>query len=797
MKNSVILAAVLAVGTAAPSIASAQYKNERVIVTMKVDSWTPHEGAAGTLVTLNGTGFTSRTTVLVGGRAVRPTKMGARAISFRMPTNAGDGRILLRKSGVANDYVVGNFNLWTDPNVAGFGPASGTYGTRVAIRGRNFTGSDQVWLGQQSLPIVSWTPTSLVVTIPDGAASNYFTVRNSRNVDSRSRQQFRVVQPAPYISDFAPLGGAPGSVVRIRGGNYGNDIAVSYGRQSMPIRNTGNGWIEVVIPANATRSDSIYIRSRRGNVQSTSPYALTLPPVMGSYSPGWGTVGTQVTLNGRNFGANDRVSLNGKNCRIVQITGNRITVEVPPNAQSGAFAIHRGNQVVRAASNFDVAYTPVIRSFSVMGGAPGTRVVMNGQHLSGAKLYLGNTEIRPTSATANQWQFTIPSRATSGNFRIAGRAGQANWAKPFEVWNFPTITRMSPAQGAVGSTISLSGSMLANANRIFLGSVELPVVSRSANELVVRIPQGAQSGAISWTAYSKRTPTRWRYNVLRAPVLSSYSPMEGAAGTQVTISGQGFDRGTRVRYGNSPVRVTRWEPGRLTVEIPRSARRSEYLSVDSAGGGATSKTPFGLLIAPAVVSWSPRSAKPGTELTLRGSGLAMDTTVQIGGMPAKVLRVGPGGRDAVVSVPGLGAGSYDVSAQYRGLRSIARKRFQVNGWAQAQSFSPGHAQIGDTIMLTGSGLQAARVYYGNIELPVSRTDRRGRNLWVTIPEGCAGKSQLTIVDGQNRALSAAWLEIDVPAAPAPPTVRDHRGKKGPKVRDHRGKRRKGKKRRRY
>jgi len=68
---------------------------------------------------------------------------------------------------------------------------------------------------------------------------------------------------------------------------------------------------------------------------------------------------------------------------------------------------------------------------------------------------------------------------------------------------------------------------------------------------------------------------------------------------------------------------------------------------------------------------------------------------------------------------------------------------------------------------------------------------------VTIPEGCAGRSQLTVVDGQNRALSAAWLEIDAPAPVAPPTVRDHRGKKGrkgPKVRDHR---RRGKKRRGY
>ncbi|MCP4443817.1 MAG: hypothetical protein GY811_00540 [Myxococcales bacterium] len=796
MRNSLVLTAVLALSTAAPGIANAQRRNERVVVTMRVDSWTPHEGAPGTLVTLSGTGFTRSTRVLVDGRPVRPTKMGARSISFRMPANAGDGRIVLRKSGVANDYVVGNFDLWADPNVANFGPASGTYGTRVAIRGRNFSQSDQVMLGQQPLAIESWNETSLVVTIPNGATSGFFTVRSARNAESRSRQQFRVVQPAPFITDFAPLSGEPGSVLRIRGGNYGNDIAVSYGRQPMRITATGAGWIDVVIPTKARRSKAISIRSRRGNVRSASPFALSLPPVMGSYSPAWGSVGTQVTLNGANFTANDRVTLGGASCRIIQLTGNRIIVEIPPNARSGAFAIHRDNQSIKAASRFDVAYTPIISNFSAMAGTPGTRVIMTGQYLDGARLYLGNTEIRPTSRTDNQWQFTIPPRATSGNFRIAGRAGQASWAVPFQVWNFPSIRRVAPARGAVGSTVTLQGNMLANASQVFLGDVEMPIVTRSGSgQIVVRVPPNALSGRISWTAYGKNTPTRWNYDVLRAPILSSYSPMEGASGTLVTIVGQGFDRSTRVRYGNSPARITQWEPGRLKVEIPRSARRSDYLSVVNAGGGTTAGTPFGLLIAPTVKSWAPRSAKPGMEMTINGSGLAMDTTVQIGGMSTKVLRVGPRGRNAVVAVPALSAGSYDVSVQYRGLRSVARKRFQVDGWAQVTGINPGHGRVGDTIMLTGAGLNVARIYCGNVEFPISRSDRRGRKLWVTIAQGCTGRGQLTVVDGQNQAMSSVWLQVDAPAPPPPaPIVRDHRKKDkgpakrpGPKVRDHRKK----------
>ncbi len=810
MKYNLILGAALAVAMAAPATVDAQRRNERVIINrpLQVESWTPQEGAAGSLVTLTGSGFSRNTLILVGGRRVRAEKMGARAISFRVPANSGDGRIVLRKPGVANDYVVGSFNLWAVPNVTGFGPSSGTFGTRVEIRGRDFSQGDQVMLGAQSLRIDSWHENGLVVTIPQGAVSGYFTVRSPRNAESRSRQQFRVVQPAPLINNFTPVSGAPGTRVRIMGGNFGNDIAVSYGRSSMQITSRGKGWIEVMIPANARRSQAISIRSRRGSVRSSANFALELAPALGSFSPSWATVGTHVTLNGRNFTGSDRVSLSGVNCHIVQVTGNRIIVEVPAGARSGAFAIHRGNQTIKAAANFEVAHAPLISNLNVGSGAPGTQVTLTGQNLVGTRLYLGSMEIRPSTTSATQLQFTIPSRASSGVFRVKNRAGQSNWGKPFEVWNVPQIRRVSPARGGVGSNITISGTMLEGINGVFVGRVSMPIVSRLGGRgLVVRVPPGAKSGAISLSAYGRNSATRHNFDVLRAPVLSSFSPTEGAAGTLITILGDGFDRSTRVRYGNSSLRISRWEPGRLTVEIPRNARRSEYLSVENAGGGAQSRAPFALLVAPSIRDWSPRTAKPMAELTIHGSGLALDTIVQVGSTHAKVLRTGRDGRSIVVAVPNLGSGSYDLSVQHRGMRTVARRRFVVEGWAQVSGISPVRAHIGDTVMLTGAGLNAARVYYGNIELPIVRGDRRGRRLWVRIPEGCRGKSALTIMDGQQQSSSTAFLEILIPrtkpvSKPAhPPNViiNDHRTKRkpkaapkrkgpGPVIKDHRKKR---------
>ena len=796
MKSRLILTAALALGLVGSSVAEAQYRrpsrprpNRKIVVAPKISSWTPQSGSVGTLVTINGSGFTRKVMVLVGGRRVQPIKMGSQVLSFKIPASYGDGQIVLRQAGVAKDYVIGQFNVWANPQVSSFSPSSGAPGTRVEIRGRNFNGDDLVMLGSQRLRIEKFASDFLVVTIPPGAASGYFSVQNRRNASVTSRQQFNVVAPAPYITNFTPDHGQPGTVVRINGGNYGKDIRVSYGKRPMVISRSGNTWIDAAIPANAKRDAAINISSRRGGTRSSVNFALEMPPILSSYAPSWGTSGTRVTINGRNFRANDRVTLGGIDCKIVQIRDRQVTVEIPGNARSGAFAILRGGQAIQSASRFDVFYGPILTNMSTLKGAPGTQVHLSGQHLQGSRVYLGNVEIRPTSIRPEQIQFVIPNRALSGNLRVINRGGEASYPQPFEVWNFPGVKKVSPQRGAVGTNVTLSGPMLSNATRIFVGDLEMPIVSRPAHDrIIVSVPRAAVTGPISWTAYGRNTRTRWNFTVLRPPLVHRFSPTEGAAGTTVTIEGENFNRETRVMYGNLPARVVRWEANRLTAVIPPSARKSDYLSVQGAGSGMNASTPFGLLMAPTARSFAPARGKPGSELSINGSGLAMDTLVQVGGVNARVLRASGGGNNLMVAVPELASGRYDVSVQTRGMRSVARKRFSVEGWGMISDIRPRRARVGQKVMLSGSGLASARIFYGRYELPVVKADRRGRKLWVTIVEGCAGSGALTIDDQGHRSNSSVALEIDAPPPPAaPPKVIDHRKKKGPKVNDHRKK----------
>jgi hypothetical protein len=790
MKPRLTIAALMALGFLGSSIAEAQYRRpdverREVVSTAKVENWTPQAGAVGTVVSVNGSGFTRSMMVLVGGRKVRPIKMGSRVISFKVPANYGDGQIVMRQAGVPQDYDIGQFQVWADPKLNSFSPSSGAPGTRVELRGQNFKPDDLVMLGSQSLPIEKYASNSLIVTIPPSAVTGPFLIRNTRRVSYTSRQQFRVVAPAPYISSFSPSGGHPGTIVRITGGNYGADIRVAYGRNPIPVARTGQGWIEVIVPTNARRDASINISSPRGGSRTAANFSLEMPAVLSSYSPSWGTPGTRVTINGRNFHEGDTVTLGGIPCQTVQIRDRQIVVDVPSNAHTGSFVVRRGTQLVQSASEFNVFYSPVMTSVAPLEGPPGTRVVVRGEQLAGSRVFLGNLEIRPLLSQANQIHFAIPPRAQSGTLRISGRGGEANYDQPFEVWNFPGIKRLSPSRGSVGTDVTISGSMMSNATAIFLGDVEMPIVSRAQyDKIVVSVPARAVSGPISWTAYGRNTQTEQSFTVLRAPVLGSFTPLLGAAGSTVTIEGENFNNRTRARYGNQPARVLRWEANQLTIQIPPNARQSDYLSVQGEGNGASATAKFELLIAPTARSMSPSRGKPGTEITIFGSGFDMSTEVQVGNVAATVLRAPAGGSSITVTLPSLATGSYDVSVQSKGMRTVARRRFTVEGWGMVTEIRPSHAQVGQSIMLRGAGLTGARVFFGSVELPVIRSDRRGRKLWVTIPEGCAGSSALTVDDQGHRTASTSVLAIDEAPA-APPRVHDYRKNKGQKIKSRR------------
>jgi IPT/TIG domain len=106
------------------------------------------------------------------------------------------------------------------------------------------------------------------------------------------------------------------------------------------------------------------------------------------------------------------------------------------------------------------------------------------------------------------------------------------------------------------------------------------------------------------------------------PLISSFSPISGAVGTQVTISGLRFEPGpggTSLRFHGAPATVLSASTTSLVALVPAGATTGR-IEVTTAGGTATSSTDFTVLTGLGA-AWTTRLAGPrGTQSGLAWTG---------------------------------------------------------------------------------------------------------------------------------------------------------------------------------
>lgn len=143
-----------------------------------IASFTPASGGVGTVVTLNGSGFTGVNAAWVGAAKNAVVRvLNDRQVQVTIPAGATSGAI-----GVFNPahaaFTATSFTVLTtaaayrQPAISGFSPAAGPVGTVVTLSGSGFTGLDHAWVGNaKNAPVRVLSDTQVQVTIPAGATS--------------------------------------------------------------------------------------------------------------------------------------------------------------------------------------------------------------------------------------------------------------------------------------------------------------------------------------------------------------------------------------------------------------------------------------------------------------------------------------------------------------------------------------------------------------------------------------------------------------------------------------------------
>jgi subtilisin family serine protease len=150
-----------------------------------ISSFTPTSESVGSLVAINGSGFTNVSSVKFNGTAVvEGVVVSPTTLYVRVPNGATTGKV-----SVTNDLGTGesatNFTVSalpppSAPSISIFAPMSGPTGTIVQINGSGFMNVSSVkFNGTPAVEGLVISPTTLFVRVPNGATTGKISVTNN------------------------------------------------------------------------------------------------------------------------------------------------------------------------------------------------------------------------------------------------------------------------------------------------------------------------------------------------------------------------------------------------------------------------------------------------------------------------------------------------------------------------------------------------------------------------------------------------------------------------------------------
>jgi len=516
----------------------------------------------------------------------------------------------------------------------------------------------------------------------------------------------------PTISSIDPDHGMPGTEIKISGTGFGTDIdQVSVTINGVPavVKSVTETQIVVVIPEDAGSGP---VKVTVNGVTVTGPsLAFQEKLTIKDIQPKEGTAGTLVAIIGKGFSAkaaDDIVTFNGKTAILKSVKKDTLYAEVPFQAGDGAVGLAVGNQLVTGPFfDFIEATGLTISAVNPMTGVAGTQVTIFGSQFSGHVaqniVKFNGVAATVTSATTLQLKATVPAGATSGSVSVEV-AGQRVTGPLFTVFG---ISQLAPAVGTPGTVVTINGdafSLVPSGNTVLFNGALATVTSASAKQLLVVVPLGATTGAVT-VQVGNLMATGPTFTVSPSAI-SDISPSRGFPDSDVTINGQGFDtqNAPLVKFNGLAAEVRKLSSTQIKVTVPTTATTG-YVTVEYSVRLLSG--PIFTVIQTDMVSIQPASGLAGTTVTINGAGFNTDVSqvvLKFNGVPAVIQSITE--TQIVATVP-HGAKTGNISLKY-GKREIYGPVFTVQQLSLA-SFAPTSGRVGTTVTLTGTGFDPTLV----------------------------------------------------------------------------------------
>lgn len=368
--------------------------------------------------------------------------------------------------------------------------------------------------------------------------------------------------------------------------------------------------------------------------------------------------GVEVSLSGRGFNAQTRVSFGGQtSLRHTLVDSTLLRVIAPPHVK-GAVDVRATNLDATAYLPEAVTYYETLRLDAVRP-ATGKTVGNESVELQGSGFVTGmtvkfgnaNATVQTVDAAGEQATvLTPPNGAGLTDLTLITPAQDAAFA-PDAFFYFdgalPTLAAVTPDQGPVtgGVEITITGANLDDPSlNVLIGGSMATVTERGPGHITVRTPAGSLGPAdITITDGTNQDTMPGAYTYVQALWIDRITPNSAdvAGNIPVVIDGEGFTGVTRVLFGPNAAQFTVDSDAKLTATAPAGAAGSVDVTIERGAVKATFKDGFTYTEQLLVTGMTPvrGAVAGGTYVELRGRGFIGNIGVTFGAEAAQDIRI--------------------------------------------------------------------------------------------------------------------------------------------------------------
>ena len=333
---------------------------------LSISSITPTTGPIGSTVSVNGTGMSTVTGTKVGGVSAAFAIVSPARLDVTIPVGAANGSIEV-SAGSSVALSAASFSVAgiPIPVIATVTPASVLPGGRITLTGTSFDQVSQARLGVVTLTLVSRTATTLVLSIPAGAATNFLTLVDNSAVVRQSTIQVTVLVPMT-VTAFSPTTVARGQALSVNGSNLNRAASIIFGggATGAVASHTGSTALMVVVPVSA--NSGAFTVSGGGSDIAVSGTSLTVvDPIVVVPTTYTVAVGANVTLAGSGLTEVSGVTVGGSAATVVSLSATQLVFTPPTGIACGSIALQSLSQPAVFAGSVLVGTGCTVRTADV------------------------------------------------------------------------------------------------------------------------------------------------------------------------------------------------------------------------------------------------------------------------------------------------------------------------------------------------------------------------------------------------------------------------------------------------